>query len=413
MTEYRKSYYEWLGDIPVHWEEPFIQQVSRYQKNMNYGNKENVVLSLSYGNIIRKMNVDFGLVSSDLSTYQIVDADNIIMRLTDLQNDHKSLRTGIVRERGIISPAYVCLVPSGIVNPRYLHYVLHTYDERKIFYSMGGGVRQSIGWDDIRHMRIPLPPKHEQNRIASCLDAKVSALDRLSELTRRQAGLLAEYREAYLNETLAQYPVQESIRMKYLGQFRKGGGFSRANLMDDGEPAILYGDIYTQYRYTTDTITHRIDAEAYAKAPKIEAGDIVMTGTGETKNEIGKPILYTGDGRPAVGGDAVIFHNTSRISSKYILYSLYGKDALYHRYINGRGDIIVHISSYALGNQTINILKPEDEAEAVREIEKKFTAIDKMTELTRKKISLLKEYRTRLIYDAVTEHIEELSRDAG
>ena len=104
--DYKKPAYEWLPDIPHHWQELFIQQVSHEQKNKNTGNIEGLVLSLSYGNIIRKKNVDAGLVAKDLSTYQIVDKNNIILRFTDLQNDHKSLRTGLVKERGIITSAF-------------------------------------------------------------------------------------------------------------------------------------------------------------------------------------------------------------------------------------------------------------------------------------------------------------------
>jgi len=73
---------------------------------------------LSYGNIIRKANVDEGLVPASYETYQIVDNGNIILRLTDLQNDHNSLRTGLVKERGIITSAYTCLKPH--CNPSYL-----------------------------------------------------------------------------------------------------------------------------------------------------------------------------------------------------------------------------------------------------------------------------------------------------
>lgn len=31
------------------------------------------------------------------------------MRFTDLQNDHKSLRIGLAKEEGIVSPAYTCI----------------------------------------------------------------------------------------------------------------------------------------------------------------------------------------------------------------------------------------------------------------------------------------------------------------
>lgn len=52
--EYKKSEYDWLPEIPAHWQQLYIQQVSHEQKNKNIGMRENLVLSLSYGQIIRK-----------------------------------------------------------------------------------------------------------------------------------------------------------------------------------------------------------------------------------------------------------------------------------------------------------------------------------------------------------------------
>lgn len=84
------------------------------------------MLSLSHGSIIRKKDINYGLVPKDYNGYQIVDEGNIILRLIDLQNDKKSLRTGLVRERGIITSAYVCLNTSQ--NARFIQLILHVYD---------------------------------------------------------------------------------------------------------------------------------------------------------------------------------------------------------------------------------------------------------------------------------------------
>lgn len=64
--KYKGTAYHWLPDIPCHWKELFVQQVSHEQKNKNTDNAVQLVLSLSYGNIIRKKNVDAGLVAKDL-----------------------------------------------------------------------------------------------------------------------------------------------------------------------------------------------------------------------------------------------------------------------------------------------------------------------------------------------------------
>ena len=179
-NDYISTEYDWLGSIPVHWKWLYLSQICSEQNIKNTGNIEKNVLSLSYGQIIRKKNIDFGLSPKDYGTYQIVDNGNIIMRLTDLQNDHKSLRTGLVRERGIITSAYVCLTP--FENPAYLQYLLHSYDTQKYFYGLGGGVRQSIGYKDIRYVKIPFPPREEQDQIVRYLDWKVSGINRFVKL---------------------------------------------------------------------------------------------------------------------------------------------------------------------------------------------------------------------------------------
>ena len=129
--DYKRPAYEWLPDIPHHWQELFIQQVSHEQKNRNTGNIEHLVLSLSYGNIIRKKNVDAGLVAKDLSTYQIVDKNNIILRFTDLQNDHKSLRTGLEKKAGLLH-LYIRVSYRRLTPHTCTMYYIHTI-RRKFF----------------------------------------------------------------------------------------------------------------------------------------------------------------------------------------------------------------------------------------------------------------------------------------
>ncbi|AFU72254.1 type I restriction-modification system [Bifidobacterium asteroides PRL2011] len=156
----------WVFSIPKVWNEKPLVQFAYEQSVKNTGMIEENLLSLSHGKIIKKnINTTDGLLPVSFEGYQIVNAGNIILRLTDLQNDHNSLRTGLVTQRGIITPAYTCLkVRKGII-PEYLQLQLHVADLCKFFYGMGGGVRQSIGFKDIKRMLIAIPPINEQNEI--------------------------------------------------------------------------------------------------------------------------------------------------------------------------------------------------------------------------------------------------------
>ena len=134
------------------------------------------LLSLSYGKVIRKdIKANKGLLPASFDTYQIVQDGIIVFRFTDLQNDKKSLRVGLSKEEGIISPAYVCVKCEDIL-PEFLYLQLYSYDLRKVFYSMGDGMRQTLSYNDVKDMKIYVPSIEEQEKIISYfkdLDTKI------------------------------------------------------------------------------------------------------------------------------------------------------------------------------------------------------------------------------------------------
>ena len=186
----------WIGEIPEHWEVRHLSQVSYEHYISNKEVHHQNLLSLSYGRIIRKdINTTEGLLPASFDTYQIVEEGNIVMRLTDLQNDHKSLRVGLVKEEGIVTSAYVCLGVYDSIFPSYLYNVLHCYDIRKLFYSMGGGLRQNLNWQGLKKLDIPLPPKDEQQSIVAYIEEKCEKIDKLASELQSEIDYLKEYKQ--------------------------------------------------------------------------------------------------------------------------------------------------------------------------------------------------------------------------
>jgi len=210
----KNSGVEWLGDIPEHWELGLLSVLFDNNKVKNTGMLNNNLLSLSYGKIIKKnIETTFGLLPESFETYQIVKPGYIILRLTDLQNDKKSLRTGLVTQEGIITSAYVGLKKKSksIGNESFIHYYLHTFDIFKGFYGMGSGVRQSLIFDELKKLKIVLPPLAEQDTIVKFINDTILRIDNLISKSEKSIELLKGKRTALISATVTgKIDVRES-----------------------------------------------------------------------------------------------------------------------------------------------------------------------------------------------------------
>lgn len=192
---------EWIGNIPHHWKVERIVDFGVQNKVKNSGMVEKNLLTLTYGRIKRKdINTTTGLLPESFETYQIVEKGTVILRLTDLQNDKKSLRVGLARERGIITSAYVGINFNRDIYPPYIYYLLYMYDLSKVFYWFGSGLRATMRYDEVKVIPIIVPPIDEQIRIADYLDKKTVEIEALVSAVSTKVDTLKELSRSMINE---------------------------------------------------------------------------------------------------------------------------------------------------------------------------------------------------------------------
>lgn len=80
-----------------------------------------------------------------------------------------------------------------------MYRLLHSYDTTKVFYGMGGGLRQSMKFEDFRRLPLLIPSFAEQTQIATFLDHETAKIDTLIELQLQQIELLKERRTALIS----------------------------------------------------------------------------------------------------------------------------------------------------------------------------------------------------------------------
>lgn len=200
-VEMKDSEIEWVRKIPKHWNVNMLSQIFYQHKEKNKDLSITNLLSLSYGKIKRKsINSNEGLLPESFENYNIVEKGDIVLRLTDLQNDHKSLRVGYVNEQGIITSAYITLRSRQKVETEYYYYYLYAFDIHKGFYGMGSGIRQGLNFDELKNFKIISPSIDEQKEIVEFLNAKSSEIEYMILEKEILIKNLEEYKKSLIYE---------------------------------------------------------------------------------------------------------------------------------------------------------------------------------------------------------------------
>jgi type I restriction enzyme S subunit len=235
----------WLGQVPEHWKIRPTFGVFVPIHDRNHGMKEKTVLSLSYGRIVIKpVEKLHGLVPESFETYQIVNSGDIILRTTDLQNDHTSLRVGMVRNRGIITSAYLALRTAFGVSTDFGFQFLNVWDTSKAIYGYGSGLRQNLNFSHFKRMPVAVPPPAEQAAIVRFLDWANGRLERVIRAKRKVITLLNEQKQAIIHRAVTrgldlEVPLKPSgipwlgdipqhwevLPLKRIAWFKGGAGF--------------------------------------------------------------------------------------------------------------------------------------------------------------------------------------------
>ncbi len=427
---YKNSSVEWAPKIPKHWDIIPGMGMFEEQKTKNVESSEKNLLSLSYGKIVQKdIKSNLGLLPESFEAYQIVESGNIILRLTDLQNDKRSLRVGLVQERGIITSAYLGLIPKKVL-PRYAYYLLHSYDLCKVFYTMGGGVRQSIGFSEFRRLPCLVPPLSEQYKIADYLDRTTQSIDALIAAKKRLLELLAEKRRSMITRAVtrgltADVPMKDSgfswigsvpenwsvENLKYhLSNIEQGWSPQSDNFPADlDEWGVLKVGAVNGWEFNANE-NKRIPPELDIPLEyEIKSGNILVS-RANTTELVGSAALVKNVRSKLLLCDKIyrLVPFGNRLVPEYLVFylrSLAGRFEI-ERDATGASSSMQNISQSTIANLWIPRPPLEEQLSIVTHIENQLSLFEELELTTKQGIALLQERRTSLISAAVTGQLQ-------
>lgn len=426
--KYKESIVDWLGEIPEHWKDIDVRKAFIKNEVKNKELQEDNLLTLSYGSIKRKnIKTANGLLPASFDNYQILQKGMIVLRMLDLQNDKNSLRVGYVKEQGIITSAYIGLDSKIDSNTKYFYYLLHFMDLIKHFYNGGGGVRQSIGYTDFRRELIILPPKQEQTTIANFLDYKLEKIDRFITKKKQLITLLKEQKAAIINQAVTK-GLDKNAKMKpsgieWLGDIPESWEVKKLKYVANCFPSNIdkhskeneekvhlcnYTDVYKN-----DFITNEMDLMvATAKKEQIKKfsllkNDVIITKDSETADDIANPALVIENLENIVCGYHLsIMRPYENLDGGYLFRALQCKPINVQFELCSLGVTRVGLGVYDMKSAKIPVPPISEQKEIFNFIQTETTKIEKTITTIAKEITLVEEYKTALIAEAVTGKID-------
>lgn len=408
----RDSGIPWIGEVPEGWGIHPLYSYFAERKNKNSMLQEQNLLSLSYGKIIRKdINTNGGLLPANFTTYNIVQPNDIVIRPTDLQNDKKSLRTGLVTEKEIITSAYISLQPIANIYIKYFHYLLHSYDINKVFYNMGNGVRQGLNYSEFSKLMLLCPGKEEQHRIADFLDSKCSEIDTLIENLRARVESAKEYKKAVITEAVTK-GLDKGAKMKdsgveWIGEVPEGWKIVRFKHIASIKSNLVQPDKYMKYpQIAPDNIekdTGRLLSHQTVEESGIISGNHLFYRGQIVYSKI-RPNLNKLTVAPFDGlCSADMYPIESKLPTLFMVYSMLST------YFVSQVSLIIQdrvkmpkINQEELGEIKVVVPSQQEMLTIADYLDSKCSEIDALLQNYEDQIATLEEYKKSLIYEYVT-----------
>jgi type I restriction enzyme S subunit len=424
--EYKESGSAWIGIVPRHWNVTPNRALFEEVKDRNHPDEEMLSVTITRGIIRQKalLSETSKKDSSNLnkSAYKLVQPGDLAY------NKMRAWQgaVGASHFRGIISPAYVVMRPREGCNPAFYHHLYRTPSFQKEAERWSYGITSDMWSLRPEHFKViysVLPPPSEQAAIVRFLDWANGRLERAIRAKRKVIALLHEQKQAIIHKAVTQgldpnVPKRDSgipwlgeipahweiIPLGALTKYISYGFTNPMPVTEQGPYMVTAADItggkiqYTTARHTSNyAFQHLLSDKS-----RPQAGDLLITKDGT----LGRIALA--DGTPVCINQSVALLRlfTDRVAKEFVAGALQAAGYQKMMIFNAGGSTIKHIYITRLVKMKIALPPTAEQGGIAADIERTTTIFDGATAKIECEITLLREYRTRLVADVVTGKLD-------
>lgn len=419
----RDSGVEWIGMVPEAWNMQSAGKLFREVKEKNSRNQYNNAFSFRYGEIVDKKNSgsENERLNDTLSAYQIVTPNDIVLNGLNLNYDFISQRVAIVREKGIITSAYLVVRPnSQVLHPRFVLYLLKAFDFRQVFHCIGSGIRKTLKFQDFKELPIIYPNLATQAFIVKYLDEKVKTIDVIIAEAKASIEEYKAWKASIIYEAVTKgldpHAEMKDSGVKWIGEIPKHWGTTAlkriCKRISDGShysppttafgfPYVTAGDVHGKgIDYAKCKTISKNDFDLLVKTNcQPHLGDVLLVKDGATTGRVG---LMTDDGPCVLLSSVAMLTPSNGISSEYLMYLLESDVFQYQIKKTMAGSAMPRTTLSKLMAYTAILCPFDEQVGIVKYLNAKCSLIEDLISEKQSLISELESYKKSLIYEVVT-----------
>ena len=418
----------WLGAVPEHWEVKRLGALVRERGETNDDNSVTEVLSVmrergvipyaEKGNVGNKK-------SEDITRYKIVRPDDIVVNCMNVIIGS----VGLSRYTGCLSPVYYVLTRrSKRDDPRYLNAYFQTKPFQLSLVRIGNGIlahRMRIPMELLKCELFPRPPAPEQAAIVRFLDHVDRRIRRYILAKQKLVKLLEEQKQAIIHRAVTR-GLDPNVSLKSTGVEWLGdvpehwkvkllhhvlnpaiplayGILLPGPRQDEGVPYLGAGDVRPD-RLRLEMLP-RTTSEIAAAYPRtrVRTGELVYAIRGSFGNVEVIPLELDGVN---LSRDAARLAPGSDVDAFWLAFLLRSRFCQEQFKLKEIGATITGVNIRDLKRIVLPVPPKEEQAALVLFLDQETSAAEGVIGRSEREISLLREYRIRLVADVVTGKLD-------
>lgn len=418
---YKDSGVPWLGQVPEHWE---VKRNKLFMKEINDRSEDGLeeLLTVSqYTGVTRrreKLSEEGELLTNAASLvgYKHVMPNDLVMNIMLAWNGS----LGVSPIEGIVSPAYCVYRSDSSIEPRYLHYLFRTPLYTGVFKTESTGVvdsRLRLYPEVFFRLQSLIPPLSEQSAIVRYLDYMDRRIRRYIHAKQKLIKLLEEQKQAIIHRAVTR-GLDPNVKLKpsgveWLGDVPEGWEVKPAKRyyreIDErslsGSEELLSVSHITGVTPRSEKNITMFMAESYIGYKLCRENDLVINTMWAWAGALG------------------VSKQTGIVSSSYAVYRPIQENIFINQFIDLLLRTKPYVDEYIRCSTGIRssrlrlypemflripiICPPINEQQIILEnVFNSTSNFEHAIQSALREISLLREYRTRLIADVVTGKID-------